>query len=168
MAYMQLRLPRGLAEKLEREARRQGHSLEEYVLDLLMRDLDPEEQAHSYIEAARSLLQQAWEELARGDVRQAAEKAWGAAALAIKAYAAWREGIRLRSHGELWDHMRKLAGELGSWVRTAWMYATGMHVCFYEGWCSREDVEDALRHVEKLVDAIEERITRGDKGRGTS
>ncbi len=34
-------IPRGVAERLEREARRLGVSLEEYVLELLLGDLDP-------------------------------------------------------------------------------------------------------------------------------
>ena len=132
-----VRLPRGVAERLEEEARRKGLSLKEYVLELLLRDLDPHERAREYIEAARGLLEQAGEELGRGDVRQAAEKAWGAAALAVKAYAALRDGRRLASHRELWEYSKRLMRELGDWVGDAWAHAASMHVCFYEGWCSR-------------------------------
>ena len=71
-----VRLPRGVAERLGEEARRAGLSLEEYVLELLLRDLDPPERAREYAEAALDLLEQAREELEKGDVRQAAEKAW--------------------------------------------------------------------------------------------
>ncbi len=48
----------------------------------------------------------------KGDVQQAAEKLWGAAALAVKAYASWREGKRLASHRELWEYSKKLINEL--------------------------------------------------------
>ena len=99
-------------------------------------------------------LKSAREELARGDVRLAAEKVWGAAALAIKAYASWREGKRLTSHGEMWEFMRLMVGEIGSWIREVWMYATSMHVCFYEGWCGSEDVEESIERVRKLVEAV--------------
>ena len=111
-------------------ARRKGLSIEEYVLELLLRDLDPQERAREYIEAARGLLEQAGEELGRGDAWQAAEKAWGAAALAVKAYAAWRDGRRLASHRELWEHSKRLMKELGDWVGDAWAHAASMHVCF--------------------------------------
>ncbi|MCE4600516.1 MAG: PaREP1 family protein [Desulfurococcales archaeon] len=150
-----VRLPRAVAERLEREARKLGVSLEEYVLELILRDLDPPERAREYVEASKDLLERAREELGRGDVRQAAEKAWSAAALAVKAYAAWKEGKRLTSHRELWEWKRRLEEELGGWVSDAWAQATAMHVCFYEGWCGGEDVEEALERVERLVRGVE-------------
>ena len=88
-------------------------------------------------------------------MRQAAEKVWGSAALAVKAYAYWKEGKRLASHGELWEYKRKLEKEMGEWVRDAWANATEMHVCFYEGWCNDEDVREALERVERLVREVE-------------
>ena len=73
-----IRLPRSIVEKLEKEASRAGTNLEGYVLELLLRDVDdPLEKAREYVEVVRDLLEQAREELSRGDVRQAAEKTWG-------------------------------------------------------------------------------------------
>jgi hypothetical protein len=69
-------------------------------------------------------------------VRQAAERVWGVVALAVKAYAYWRDGRRLISHGELWEYMRRMAKEMGSWVRDAWNAGNTMNICFYEG-CGR-------------------------------
>ena len=153
-----LRLPRRIIERIEREARRAGLSVNEYLIDLLSQGLDPRERAVEYIEASRELLDEARQELARGDARQAAEKVWGAAALAIKAYASWREGKRLTSHGELWHYSKKLMDELGDWVSDAWAQAASMHICFYEGWCTQKHVEEAMKRVEKLVKEIAERI----------
>jgi len=78
--------------------------------------------------------------------------------LPIKAYAAWREGRRLSSHGELWEYKRRMVNELGKWVHDSWMSGQGMHVCFYEGWCAKEDVEEAIERVEKLVNEVARRI----------
>jgi HEPN domain-containing protein len=69
------------------------------VLELVLRDLEPSDHVKIYTDAARDLLRQAREELEKGNFRQAAEKIWGAAALAVKAYAGWRKGRRLSSHG---------------------------------------------------------------------
>jgi len=69
-----IRFPRSIAERLEREARKLGVSLEEYVFDLVLRDLDPQERAKEYIEVSAELLRKAREELEGGDVRQATEK----------------------------------------------------------------------------------------------
>jgi len=85
-----LRVPRVVAERIREKSRGLGMSPVEYIVELTLGDLDPPERAREYVDAAKSLLEQAEEELERGDVRQAAEKVWGAAALAVKAYASWR------------------------------------------------------------------------------
>ena len=126
----------------------------------MSRGLDPRDKAVEYVEATGELLQEARDELEKGNVRQAAEKLWGAAALTVKAYAYWRDGKRLTSHGELWEHMRLMVKDMGSWVRETWMFANGMHTCFYEGWCAREDVEDSIKRVEKLVREVANRIKK--------
>ena len=148
---MTIVLPRRIAEK-------QGASREELVIEAVLGNLDPPERAREYIEAAEELLAQAEQELEKGDIRQAAEKLWGAAALAIKAYASWRDSKRLTSHSELWMYKNKVKRELGEWVSDAWAQANTMHTCFYEGWCSEEDVRDALERVKKLVRKVKARI----------
>ncbi len=147
-----------IAKRVREEAEKLGVSIDEYLIELLSQGLDPKDRALEYIEVAKELLREAREELDKGNVRQAAEKVWGAAALAIKAYAYWREGRRLSSHGELWEYKRRLAKELGRWISDAWAHANAMHTCFYEGWCAREDVEDALNQVEKLVREIDSKM----------
>ena len=148
-----------VARRLKEEASKRGLSPEEYMLDVLTRDLDPKDRAKEYIEAASSLLEEAEEELKKDDLRQAAEKVWGAAALAVKAYALWKEGRRLASHGELWEYKLIMVKDLGDWVGNAWAWATEMHVCFYEGWCSRDDVENALKKIGRLVEEVEKRVS---------
>ena len=147
-----------LAERVRREAERLGVSVDEYLVELLCQGLDPKDRAMEHIEAALDLLEEAREELGRGDARQAAEKLWGAAALAVKAYAWWRDGRRLTSHGELWEYKRRLEDELGEWVHDAWANATEMHICFYEGWCNERDIRTAYKRVEKLVREVATRI----------
>ena len=105
-------LPRIVIHRLRVEAEKQGLSLEEYLLELITQGLDPKEKAREYIEVARELLEQSREELKKSDVRQAAERAWSATALAVKAYAYWKEGKRLNSRGELWEYADKIAYEL--------------------------------------------------------
>ncbi len=153
-------VPRSIAEHIKRLAERVGFSLEEYVVELLVQSLDPENRAVEYINAARELLEEAREELGKNNIRQAAEKTWGAAALAVKAYAWWRESKRLTSHGELWEYSEKVARELGEWVLHAWHSANAMHICFYEGWCTRKHVETALEQVEKLVREVEVKLKK--------
>ncbi|GAB6148777.1 PaREP1 family protein [Stetteria hydrogenophila] len=151
-------LPRALANEIARRASRAGVSVEEYLADLVYGSMDPDAAASKYLETTLNLLEQAREELGRGDLRQASEKIWGSCALAIKAYALAREGRRLGSHAELWVYKNRVAEELGSWVRIAFKIADSMHKNFYEGLATREDVEDAIKEVGKLVEAIAEKL----------
>lgn len=153
-------IPRSLAQRIEEEARRLGVTIEEYLIELVTQGLDPEERAREYIEAAKELLEEAREELGKGDIRQAAEKVWGAAALTVKAYAWYKENRRLASHGELWKYSEKVAEELGEWILHAWHSANAMHICFYEAWCTRKHVETALDQVEKLIREVESRLKK--------
>lgn len=155
-------LPSSIVNRIREEARRQGLSIEEYIIELVSQGLDPRERAAEYIEAAEELVREAREELERGDARQAAEKLWEAVALAIKAYAYWRDGRRLVSHGDLWEYKRVLVRELGRWVAGVWYAGQGMHTCFYEGWCTREDVEEVLGDIERLVKEISSRLRAGE------
>ena len=75
------------------------------------------------------MLGESREELSKSNIRQAAEKLWGAAALAVKAYAYWREGKRLSNHGELWEWKRRLEDEFGEWASDSWYAAGAMHIC---------------------------------------
>jgi len=147
-----------VARRVKEEAEKLGVSVDEYVIELLCQGLDPRNRAVEYVEAAKELLKDAREELEKGDARQAAEKLWGAGALAVKAYAYWRDGKRLSSHGELWEYKRVMEEELGGWIYEAWAVAQSMHMCFYEGWCIDRDVETAAKHVERLVKEVASRI----------
>ncbi len=147
-----------IAKRLVEEAKRNEMNLEVYLLEMLTQNLDPKDRAREYIEAASQLLGEAREEMEKDRIRQAAEKVWGAAALAVKAYAQWKAGRRLTSHKELWEYSKTIAEELGEWVLDAWMIANSMRICFHEGWCAEIHVNKALKESEKLVKEIREKI----------
>jgi alkyl sulfatase BDS1-like metallo-beta-lactamase superfamily hydrolase len=153
---MPLTIPERIAERIRREAEKQGLAPEEYILEAITRDLDPDKRAREYIESASALLEQAKEELQKGDLRQASEKVWGACALAIKAHAAARKGLVLKSNADLWLYKDEVANELGEWIRGAFLMADSMHKNFFEGLATAKDVTVALEEVEKLVKAIRE------------
>jgi len=67
-------LTESIVRRIRGEAEKRGMTLEEYILDILTRNLDPEEGAVEYLEVAHSLVRQAREELEKGDLRQASEK----------------------------------------------------------------------------------------------
>jgi len=154
---MAIRLPDAIAERLSSKAAEEGADPEVLALELLMNALyeDGPSRAEAYRSAAEHLLARAGEELAKGELRQASEKIWGAAALAVKALAYEREGRRLTSHRELWEYVARLVAETGDEeVGRAWRTALSMHVNFYEGWAPAEEVGRALEEVRGLVEKL--------------
>ena len=141
-------LPDSLVRKLKK-ARGSGLTPEELVIEAL-RGLNPDEKAEAYWEVAERYLARAEEELARGELRQASEKIWGAAALAVKAVAYKREKRRLTSHGELWAYISKLKQEDPA-LGDLWRTAISMRVNFYEGWAPEGEVREALQRVRELL-----------------
>ncbi len=147
-----LSIPEKIYRKMKKIAENQGMSIEEYILSLTAESLDPESRAGFYWEASVELLKQAERELSKGDLRQASEKTWGAAALAVKALAYEREGKRLASHGELWKYVSDLASETNDReLRLLWRTAVSMHVNFYENWATRDDIEDSIKNIERFI-----------------
>ena len=86
----------------------------------------------TYQEASRTLLAQAEAELGLGDVRQASEKGWGAAAQMLKAVAQQR-GWAHQSHAALYRTISRLVSETGDdEIRRLFHVAGSLHTNFYE------------------------------------
>ena len=97
-----------------------------------------------YAETSQRLIQQAEDELRAGDLLQASEKAWGAAALAVKSVAAQR-GWRHNNHALLYDISDQIADELrrpelGRLFRSA----STLHTNFYEDWMAEGNVQGGI------------------------
>ena len=109
----------------------------------------------TYSHASRELLDQAGRELAAGDVRQATEKGWGAAAQMVKAVAS-RRGWQHNSHSLLYDVVLKLARETGDDdISTLFHTAGNLHTNFYENWLTGEVAGAGLRYVGQFLDKLE-------------
>lgn len=108
-----------------------------------------------YRNDSRRLLAHARIELAAGDLRQASEKGWGAAALMLKAIAETRD----------WDHERhrhfagaagRLRSEMGNRdIVRFFNVAESLHGNYYEDQMAVADIADGLDDVERLLDLIE-------------
>lgn len=109
----------------------------------------------TYQVASGQLLRQAREELDAGDVRQASEKGWGAAAQIVKAIAE-RRGWDHQGHRELFDAVNILRRETGDPdVRRLFDVASALHVNFYEDWRTGDSVAEAIDDVELFVGKLE-------------
>ena len=108
-----------------------------------------------YRNDSRFLLAQAHAELVQGDVRQASEKGWCAAAQMLKAVAEDRgwEHERHRHFSRIASRLRYELGD-GDLYRQ-FRVAEGLHVNFYEDTLQAEDVALDLLDVENLLDKLE-------------
>ena len=107
-----------------------------------------------YTATGRHFVEKAGACLSDGDLLQASEKGWGAAAQAVKAVAEAR-GWSHNGHRQLYTTIDRLANETDDRrLRILFRSADSLHQNFYEGWMSRDSVEDGLRDVEELVDKL--------------
>ena len=105
---------------------------------------------------AAHLLEQAHQELDRGDVRQASEKGWGAAAQAVKALAEDR-GWQHKSHAALFDAVSRLAREADhDDLKSLFHVANSLHSNFYENTQNAEMVAAGLVDVGRFVALVAE------------
>ena len=95
-------------------------------------------------------MRQAREEFARGDLRQASEKGWGAASQMVKAVAEAR-GLSHRSHADLFDVVSDLKNPQ---LNAGFAFANALHTNFYEGWMNQDLVGQYLEGVDTFISTL--------------
>ena len=112
------------------------------------------QQTRTYRERSRGFLARTREELNAGDLEQASEKAWGAAALIVKAVAEAR-GLPHEKHSHLFDAVHSLARQNRD-RELRWLFhlANGLHVNFYENTFDSQVVDEAIEDVELFVPKV--------------
>ena len=104
---------------------------------------------------SQELLAKAQEALADGDLIQASEKGWGAAAQAAKAVAEAR-GWPHNNHGALFQIVNRLSAETSDpRLRELFLAASSLHQNFYEHWMPVESVATGVQTVGELVAKLE-------------
>ena len=117
--------------------------------------------SQTYRAASRHLLAQGRDELAGGDVRQASEKGWGAAAQMVKAIAEQR-GWEHRNHAALFDNISRLVSATGdAEIRQLFRVANALHINFYENWDNAVNVSSGLDDMERFLDKLEPLVSAG-------
>lgn len=114
------------------------------------------ESEEKYAELSLRLLRQAQEEFDKGDRLQASEKAWGAAAHAMKA-AAERRNWNHSNHGLLFAVASQMADDTANpQLRRLFSVASALHQNFYEDWQPDISVQEGIDSVKQLVEQMEE------------
>ena len=107
--------------------------------------LEPES-SEKYTAMSQRYMEQADEEFLKGDLGQASNKAWGAAALALKSIAE-RRGWNHNKHGLLYDISGADGGRTrdGQNIRRLFRSANAMHQNYYEDWMAADEVRGRNR-----------------------
>ena len=119
-----------------------------------------------HMETSRRFMLQAEAELRAGDEMQASEKAWGAAAHAVKAVAEMREW-RHDTHADLFravDNIVRLSGDPE--IRLLFNNANDLHKNFYEGWFDEEYIAGGIDDVKRLLTKLDAFMDADTNGAG--
>ena len=116
--------------------------------------LEPES-SEKYAAMSQRYIEQADEEFEKGDLGQASNKAWGAAALALKSIAELR-GWNHNKHGLLYDISGQVADELAlPHLRARFRSANAMHQNYYEDWMAVDEVRDGIEDAKTYLRELE-------------
>ena len=124
--------------------------------------LEPES-PEKYAAMSLRYIEQAEEEFHKGDLDQASNKAWGAAALALKSIAE-RRGWNHNKHRLLYDISGQMADELDRPdLRRLFRSANAMHQNYYEDWMASDEVRDGIEDAKAYLRGLE--ATQTENGR---
>ena len=114
--------------------------------------------ATEHLQTSYVFIAQAEEELDRGDLLQASEKAWGAAVHVVKAASIqrrWKHG----KYGPLRENVQRIADECDdAQLPRLFRLANSLHRNFYEDSLDEEDVRTSIGDVRVLLDRIEKHV----------
>ena len=115
-----------------------------------------------YRDASAKFMAQAHTELAAGDLAQASEKGWAAAAQMTKAIAAQRS-LPHTAHWHLQRVIDQLVAETGDAdIHTRFRAAHTLHINFYENTESAVSVSRGLNDVVRLLDKLRPILELGE------
>ena len=110
---------------------------------------------NKYASMSREYMVRAEDYLRQGDLKQASEKSWGAAACALKSIAEQRDWHH-QSHSLLFDISSQMVDELSRpSLHDLFLEANAMHQNFYEDWMPSEVVERGVGRMKEFLTELE-------------
>ena len=112
------------------------------------------------VQISRRLIQQAREELERGDRLQTTEKVWGALAQMLKAHGQQRGWLNMGSHRTVGRIAQQLAAEYNDLnIINAYVAADNGHRNFYDNEMSPPEIEDIITVVARALPELESALS---------
>jgi hypothetical protein len=164
------RIPEEVIGIIEREARRRGLSLAEFLVNSVANELDPTARLKVYVKLHEKLLKEAEELSGKGDLVQASEKYWGAVTSLLNAIGE-EEDLPHYTHKDLKEVSIYLSEKEGDPEYTRLFSSVEtLHSNYYHAFLKeatfKAHVEDAQKLIEKLRRHLRGRL--GEAGRSGS
>jgi len=138
-------------------ARRRAKSIEEVILECVVRDVDPGIRIEVYMKLHEKYLRDAEELYARGDLAQAGEKYWGAVTALLNVIGE-RRGWSHYTHRDYAEIVERLSNELKEPLGRLFAGVERLHANYYHNFLTKVNFEahreDALKLVQKLRSLI--------------
>jgi hypothetical protein len=155
-------IPEEVINIIEKEARKRGLSLVEFLVNSLARELDPRARLEVYVKLHEKYLREAEELSEKGDLVQASEKYWGAVTSLLNAIGE-EEGLPHYSHKDLKEISIYLSEKEGDPEYTRLFSSVEtLHSNYYHAFLReatfKAHAEDAKKLVEKLVKYLSRRF----------
>ena len=152
-------VPDELYELLVEVARRRGRSVEEVVVESIIKDLDPKARVEVYAKLHERYLREAEELYSRGDLAQAGEKYWGALTSLLNIVGE-REGLPHYTHRDLRDvveflAMRENDPEYSRLFSSAEALHANLHHNFMSEMSFKAHRDDAIKLIRKVKELLE-------------
>ncbi|MQL56303.1 PaREP1 family protein [Acidianus ambivalens] len=158
-----MQLPKEIEDAIKKEAKEKGIDEEVLLIDKLSKDLDPQTRYSLYKEKAEELLAEARKYLESKDFIQASEKAWGACASIVKAYAEKR-GLEHYRHRQLEEIMSNIISQMNGdkELISEWSTCLRLHSNFYDNFMTEKDLHSSIELVENFVKNMERILTSNE------
>lgn len=132
-----------------------GRDVEEFIIDLIVRELDPPRRVEVYLRLHEDYLRSAEELYSKGNLTQAGEKYWGAVTALLNAIAELRGGWEHYSHRDYDVIVGRLYKEINDKsILIDFSMAERLHANFYHNFMGKEEFEvhrqAALELIERL------------------
>ena len=153
-----IEIPERVYEILKTIAKRRGKSINELVLESIVKEFDSKTRIEVYLELHNKYLKEAEELYGKGELAQSSEKYWRAVVSLLSAIAEIK-GLPHYSHRDFWEVIEIIVEETKNpEYSTLFRLAEGLHANFYHNFMRKESFEKHREETLRLIKMLEELI----------
>ena len=153
-----IEIPERVYEILKTIAKRRGKSINELVLESIVKEFDSKTRIEVYLELHNKYLKEAEELYGKGELAQSSEKYWRAV-VSLLSVIAEKKNLPHYSHRDFWEVIEIIVEETKNpEYSTLFRLAEGLHANFYHNFMRKESFEKHREETLRLIKMLEELI----------